>query len=57
MHMPAATARFRELMLQDKKNVGGRIRLVLLRALGQACVTRDYDDSLLQAELSGEPAA
>ena len=50
-------ARFRELMLHDKKNVGGRIRLVLLRALGQACVTRDYDDSLLQAELSGEPAA
>ena len=50
-------ARFRELMLQDKKNVGGRIRLVLLRALGQSCVTHDYDDHLLEAELRGEPAA
>lgn len=49
-------ARFRELMLHDKKNVGGRIRLVLLRALGQSCVTRDYDDALLEAELSGAPA-
>ena len=50
-------ARFRELMQHDKKNVGGRIRLVLLRALGQACVTRDYDDGLLEAELRGTPAA
>ncbi len=49
-------SRFRELMLLDKKNVGGRIRLVLLRALGQSLVTRDYDDALLEAELCGAPA-
>lgn len=50
-------ARFRELMSHDKKNVGGRIRLVLLRALGQSCVTRDYDDQLLELELRGAPAS
>ena len=44
-------------MLHDKKNVGGRIRLVLLRALGQSCVTRDYDDELLELELRGAPAS
>ena len=42
---------FRTLMGRDKKNVGGRIRLVLLQGLGRACVTRDYDDNLLSAEL------
>ena len=47
---------FRELMLHDKKNVGGRIRLVLLKGLGKSCVTRDYDDHLLDAVLRGEPA-
>ena len=50
------TATFRELMLHDKKNIGGRIRLVLLKGLGQSCVTRDYDDALLEAVLRGEPA-
>lgn len=56
---PAAisAARFRELMLHDKKNVGGHIRLVLLRGLGQACVTHDYDDHLLEAELGAASAA
>jgi 3-dehydroquinate synthase len=43
---------FRELMQRDKKNAGGRIRLVLLRALGQAIVTRDYPDAELDAVLT-----
>jgi 3-dehydroquinate synthase len=51
-----SAATFRELMLHDKKNIGGRIRLVLLQGLGKACVTRDYDDALLDAVLRGEPA-
>ena len=61
-HLPTAppagisAARFRELMLHDKKNVGGRIRLVLLKGLGKSCVTRDYDDAQLEAVLRGEPA-
>lgn len=42
----------RELMQRDKKNVGGRIRLVLLRALGHAIVTRDYPDAELDAVLA-----
>lgn len=51
-----SAAKFRELMLHDKKNVGGRIRLVLLQGLGKSCVTRDYDDRLLEAVLAGDPA-
>ncbi|MBK6658217.1 MAG: 3-dehydroquinate synthase [Proteobacteria bacterium] len=51
-----SAGRFRELMLHDKKNVGGRIRLVLLKGLGKSCVTRDYDDAQLEAVLRGEPA-
>ena len=56
---PAAisAAQFRSLMLHDKKNVGGRIRLVLLHALGKSCVTRDYDDHLLEAVLRGDRAS
>jgi 3-dehydroquinate synthase len=51
---PAITPqRFRELMSQDKKNEGGRIRLVLLKALGQACVTSAYDDAKLSEILCG----
>jgi 3-dehydroquinate synthase len=52
-----SAAKFRELMLHDKKNVGGRIRLVLLKGLGKSCVTRDYDDQLLEAVLRRESAA
>ncbi len=33
---------FRDLMAVDKKNVDGRLRLVLLRALGSAEVTADF---------------
>jgi len=40
-----------ELMSLDKKVQGGRIRLVLLRSLGEAVVTADYDRGLLASVL------
>ncbi|MDI3260120.1 MAG: 3-dehydroquinate synthase [Sinobacteraceae bacterium] len=42
---------FRRLMAGDKKVAGGRLRLVLLRALGEACVTADFDPAALDATL------
>jgi 3-dehydroquinate synthase len=39
---------FRELMAHDKKVAGGRLRLVLLRALGEATVTADFDPAALE---------
>jgi 3-dehydroquinate synthase len=47
--------RFLELMRMDKKVQAGRIRLVLLRHVGQAVCTADYDDDALTATL-GTPA-
>lgn len=44
-----------EVMRGDKKNVGGRIRLVLLEALGQARITVDYSDKLLVETIAGGP--
>lgn len=42
-------AQFLDAMAVDKKVQHGRIKLVLLRALGEACITVDYDhDKLLQ---------
>ena len=43
--------RGRELMGMDKKVLGGRIRLVLLRGLGRAAVPDDYADQVLDATL------
>lgn len=43
--------RARELMGLDKKVLDGRIRLVLLRALGEAVVTSDYSADTLSATL------
>ena len=40
-----------EVMSRDKKNTGGDIRLVLLKSLGNAFVTSDYDASLLHDTL------
>ena len=46
-------ARFLELMAVDKKVLDGRLRLVLLRRLGEAVVTGDYPRPELEATLAG----
>jgi 3-dehydroquinate synthase len=51
-----APARFLELMGHDKKVQAGRLRLVLLRAIGQAEVTADFDPAALQAALAAAAA-
>ncbi len=50
-HIPPE--RFMELMSVDKKARGGRLRLVLLRAIGEAVVTADFDDEALRKTLAG----
>jgi len=47
-----ATDRFIELMGVDKKVLNGKIRLVLLRSLGNAVVTADFDAALLRATIN-----
>ncbi|HGG61072.1 MAG TPA: 3-dehydroquinate synthase [Gammaproteobacteria bacterium] len=55
---PEMTARqFRDLMAVDKKVQQGALRLVLLRQIGEALVTSEFDDSQLQAELEARLAA
>ena len=49
-------ARAHELMSLDKKALGGRVRLVLLKSLGHAVVTGDYDARALDAVLREEVA-
>lgn len=44
-------ARFLELMGHDKKVLAGRLRLVLLRGLGHAVVTADFDEGALRQTL------
>jgi 3-dehydroquinate synthase len=44
--------RFLELMAVDKKVLGGRLRLVLLRRIGEAVVTGDFDPAVLRKTLS-----
>jgi 3-dehydroquinate synthase len=46
------SGRFRELMAVDKKAIGGQLRLVLLQALGQAVVTKDFDPAALDRTLA-----
>jgi 3-dehydroquinate synthase len=48
--MPAA--RWLDLMGHDKKVRGGRIRLVLLKGMGHAVTTGDYDPAALDATLA-----
>jgi 3-dehydroquinate synthase len=50
-------ARMRELMTIDKKARAGHPKLVLLRAIGSAVVTSDYDESVLDASLEISPSA
>lgn len=50
-------ADFRDLMMHDKKVAAGHLRLVLLRALGQAVVTADFDSQALDATLAHSCAA
>jgi len=49
-------ARIRELMALDKKVLAGRVRLVLLRRLGEAVLCADYDRAALDAVLAAEVA-
>jgi 3-dehydroquinate synthase len=48
---PIGAAKALELMGMDKKVLAGRIRLVLLRQLGQGIVTGDYPAAALTATL------
>jgi 3-dehydroquinate synthase len=43
---------FRTLMAGDKKVAGGKLRLVLLAALGEAVLTADFDPAALDATLA-----
>jgi 3-dehydroquinate synthase len=54
MRAPAtlAPARFLELMAVDKKVLDGRLRLVLLKRLGEAVITDDYPRAQLEATLA-----
>jgi 3-dehydroquinate synthase len=46
------TARFTRLMAVDKKVVDGALRLVLLKAIGEAVVTADFEPRLLNETLA-----
>jgi len=48
--------RARELMAFDKKVLDGKVRLVLLKSLGEAVLTGDYDPRALEAVLEAEVA-
>jgi 3-dehydroquinate synthase len=54
---PIAVERALALMGLDKKVEGGRLRLVLLRAIGEAVVTADFDQAVLSATLAATLAA
>ncbi len=47
------TDRFLELMAVDKKVLEGQLRLVLLRGIGDALVTDEFDAGLLRKTLAG----
>jgi 3-dehydroquinate synthase len=49
--------RFLELMKVDKKVLDGAIRLILLRAVGDAFVSSDYDPGLLEQTLTSACAS
>jgi 3-dehydroquinate synthase len=45
-------ARFLELMSVDKKAINGHIRLILLKAIGQAVIVDDCPSAALEATLT-----
>lgn len=47
-------ADFMQHMAVDKKVLDGRLRLVLLRRMGEAVVTDDYPTEILQATLAAD---
>jgi 3-dehydroquinate synthase len=49
--------RFLELMAVDKKVIDGTLRLVLLKAIGEAVVTADFDPAALHDTVSSRDAA
>jgi len=54
---PLGRARMLELMQMDKKVAGGRLRLVLLDAIGSAVVTDDYPRDSLERLLDERTGA
>ena len=50
--MALTAQRFMELMAVDKKVKQGKINLVLLKSLGKAVVSADYDMACLQQTLA-----
>jgi 3-dehydroquinate synthase len=46
-----------EHMRADKKVLGGRLRLVLLRGIGEAFVTADYPAAALDSTLASHTGA
>ncbi|MDH5300270.1 MAG: 3-dehydroquinate synthase [Gammaproteobacteria bacterium] len=50
------TDKFIELMSRDKKALGGQIRLVLLKAIGESVVTADYPMATLRQSLDAHHA-
>jgi 3-dehydroquinate synthase len=50
------TDKFIQLMGRDKKALGGQIRLVLLKAIGESVVTADYDPQILRDALDAHHA-
>lgn len=52
-HPPKEMSRqqFLELMLRDKKALDGKIRLILLKSLGEAIISDDYEKSALNETL------
>ena len=58
-HIPEemGPAEFLDLMGLDKKVIDGRLRLVLLRAMGEACIVEDASDAELTELLEGHNAS
>jgi 3-dehydroquinate synthase len=63
MHLPVAPpgnmsrADFLAFMARDKKVVDGRLRLILLRSIGEACIVDDVTEEELRALLDGGGSA